>query len=212
MTENQMPIPTVIQAEGRLQVAYDIFSRLLKDRVVFAGGVISEAMANVVVAQLLFLSNEDPHADVSMYVNSRGGGVTAGLAIYDTMQFIRCDVATYCVGTATSMGAVLLASGTPGKRYALPNSTIMIHQPWQGYHEEYQRITELEIEARQILRVRDQLYKILSEHTGRTLEQVQADCEWDNWLSAEEALEYGCIDKILQRMPEPADKAPKDKK
>jgi len=199
MSQNQI-IPRVFERIGRTEYIYDIYSRLLKDRIVFVGGEIDNDLANLVVAQLLFLSNEDPHADVALYVNSPGGSISAGLAIYDTMQFVRPDVATYCVGSAISMGAVLLASGAAGKRYALPNSAVMIHQPWRPYIG-FQRFTELGIEAEQILRTRERLYKILARHTGRTPEQIAEDCDWEKWLDPEQAKEYGLVDHIYERMP-----------
>ena len=200
MSHNQI-IPRVFERIGRTEYIYDIYSRLLKDRIVFLGGEIDEDVANLVVAQFLFLSNDDPHADISLYVNSPGGSVTAGLAIYDTMQFVRPDVATYCIGEAMSMGAILLAAGTPGKRHALPNSRILIHQPLRPPHNYVQRVTELEISGRELLRLRDRLYEIISRHTGRPIEQVAEDCDWDKWLDAKEAMEYGLVDQIYDRMP-----------
>ena len=201
MVDNQHLVPIVIERTGRGERSYDIYSRLLRDRVVFVGGQIDDEMTNLVIAQLLFLSNEDPKADVSVYVNSPGGGISAGLAVYDTMQFIRCDVCTYCVGMAASMGAVLMAAGTPGKRYVLPNSRVLIHQPLiRGVLTG--PATELDIEAREIIRLRKRLYGILSRHTGQSQEQIERDCDRNKWLNAEEAVEYGCADKVLQRMPE----------
>ena len=201
MVDNQHLVPIVIERTGRGERSYDIYSRLLRDRVVFVGGQIDDELTNLVVAQLLFLSNEDPKADVSLYINSPGGGISAGLAVYDTMQFIRCEVCTYCVGMAASMGAVLMAAGTPGKRYVLPNSRVLIHQPLiRGVLTG--PATELDIEAREIIRLRKRLYGILSRHTGQSQEQIEHDCDRNKWLSAEEAVEYGCADKVLQRMPE----------
>ena len=201
MAENQHLVPIVIERTGRGERSYDIYSRLLRDRVVFIGGQIDDEMTNLVIAQLLFLSNEDPKSDVSLYVNSPGGGISAGLAIYDTMQFVRCDVCTYCVGMAASMGAVLMAAGTPGKRFVLPNSRVLIHQPLiRGVLTG--PATELDIEAREIIRLRKRLYGILSRHTGQPEEQIERDCDRNKWLNAEEAVEYGCADNILQRMPE----------
>ncbi len=201
MTSNQHLVPIVVEQTGRGERSYDIFSRLLKDRIIFIGGQVSDEMANLVVAQLLFLSNEDPHTDINVYVNSPGGSVSAGLAIYDTMQFIRPDVATYCVGLAASMGAVLLAGGTRGKRYVLPNSRVLIHQPLiSGVLTG--PATELDIEAQEILRLRQRLYEILADATGKSVEDIERDCERNKWLDADEAVTYGCVDKVLQQMPE----------
>jgi ATP-dependent Clp protease, protease subunit len=191
----------VIESTGRGERYMDIYSRLLSDRIIFVGGGIDDQVANVVVAQLLFLSNEDPHADVHMYINSPGGSVSAGLAIYDTMQFIRPDISTYAIGMAASMGAVLLAGGSAGKRVSLPSSRVLIHQPLiSGVLTGV--ATDLEIEAKEITRLRQRLYEILAGHTGQTPEQIHADCDRNKWLSAEEAVEYGCVDKILERMPD----------
>jgi ATP-dependent Clp protease, protease subunit len=201
MTSNQHLVPIVVEQTGRGERSYDIFSRLLKDRIIFIGGQVSDEMANLVVAQLLFLSNEDPHTDINVYVNSPGGSVSAGLAIYDTMQFIRPDVATYCVGLAASMGAVLLAGGSRGKRYVLPNSRVLIHQPLiSGVLTG--PATELDIEAQEILRLRQRLYEILADATGKSVEDIERDCERNKWLDADEAVTYGCVDKVLQQMPE----------
>ena len=209
MVQNQHLIPMVVEKTGRGERAYDIYSRLLRDRVIFAGGPIDDEMANLVVAQLLFLSNDDPRADINMYINSPGGSISAGLAIYDTMQFVRCDVATYCVGMAASMGAWLLAAGATGKRYVLPNSRVLIHQPLisgvlQG------AATELDIEAKEILRLRKRMYELLSFHSGQPQERVEHDCDRNKWLTAQEAVEYGVVDKILQHMPESAAGRTKD--
>jgi len=194
------PPPFVIEKTGRGERSMDIYSRLLADRIIFVGGAIDDQVANVVVAQLLFLSNEDPHADVRMYINSPGGSVSAGLAIYDTMQFIRPDICTYAIGMAASMGAVLLAGGSPGKRASLPSSRVLIHQPLiSGVLTGV--ATDLEIEANEITRLRQRLYEILAGHTGQTPEKIHSDCDRNKWLSAEEAVEYGCVDKILARMP-----------
>ncbi len=199
MTQNQHLVPIVVEKTGRGERSYDIYSRLLRDRIVFVGGQIDDAMANLVVAQLLFLSNEDPHADISMYINSPGGGVSAGLAIFDTMRFIRPDVATYCVGMAASMGAVLLVGGTRGKRHILPNSRVLIHQPLiQGVLTG--PATELDIEAREIIRLRKRIYEILAEGTGQSADQIERDCDRNKWLDATQAIEYGCVDKILSQM------------
>ena len=201
MAHNQHLIPIVIEKTGRGERSYDIYSRLLRDRIVFVGGEVSDEMANLVIAQLLFLSNDDPKADISVYVNSPGGGISAGLAIYDTMQFIRCDVRTYCVGMAASMGAVLMAAGAPGKRFVLPNSRVLIHQPLiRGVLTG--PATELDIEAREIIRLRKTLYQIFSRHTGQPVEQIERDCDRNKWLNAEEAVKYGCADSILLHMPE----------
>ena len=200
MVMNQSLIPIVVEQTGRGERSYDIYSRLLRDRIVFIGGLVDDAMANVVVAQLLFLSNDDPKADINIYVNSPGGSVSAGLAIYDTIQFIRCDVATYCIGLAASMGAVLLAGGTKGKRYILPNSRVLIHQPLiSGVLTG--PATELDIEAQEILRLRKRLYGILAGATGRSEETIERDCERNKWLDAAEAVEYGCVDKVFKHMP-----------
>ncbi|MBI9015922.1 MAG: ATP-dependent Clp protease proteolytic subunit [Phycisphaerae bacterium] len=193
-------IPMVVETTGRGERAYDIYSRLLKDRVIFLGGPVTDDSANLIIAQMLFLSNEDSKSDIHFYVNSPGGSVSAGLAIYDTMRFLRCDVCTYCMGMAASMGAVLLLSGTAGKRYMLPNSTVMIHQPLIGGHITGPA-TDLQIEAEEMLRVRDRLYKIIGEHTGKSFEQVLEDCDRNNWMDATEAVEYGIVDKVLDKMP-----------
>jgi ATP-dependent Clp protease protease subunit len=203
MAENQHLVPIVIEQTGRGERSYDIYSRLLRDRIVFLAGPIGDSLANVVVAQLLFLSNEDPTADISLYVNSPGGSISAGLAILDTMHFVRCDVATYCVGMAASMGAVLLAGGTKGKRHALPNSRVLIHQPLIA-GVVTGPATELDIEAQEILRLRQCLYEILADATGQTAERIERDCDRNKWLSAAEAVEYGCVDRILERMPDQA--------
>ena len=204
-TANQHLVPIVVEQTGRGERSYDIYSRLLKDRIIFLGGGIDDAMANLIVAQLLFLSNEDPKADINIYLNSPGGTVSAGLAIFDTMQFVRCDVATYCVGMAASMGAVLLAGGTKGKRYTLPNSRVLIHQPLiSGVLTG--PATELDIEAQEILRLRTRLYEILADATGKDHSVIEHDCDRNKWLNAQEAVEYGCVDKILDTIPEPPKK------
>lgn len=200
MANNHL-IPIVIEKSGRGERSYDIYSRLLRDRILFVGDAIDDQMANTVVAQLLFLSNEDPHADISMYINSPGGSISAGLAIYDTMKFIRPEVATYCVGMAASMGAVLMAGGTKGKRYCLPNSRVLIHQPLL-HGVKTGPATDLEIEAREIIRLRQRLYEILAADTGQDVDTIQRDCDRDKWLEAKEAVEYGCVDTILEHMPE----------
>ncbi len=189
-------IPIVVEQTGRGERAYDIYSRLLKDRIIFLGGGVDDEEANLIVAQLLFLANEDPKADIQFYINSPGGSVTAGLGVLDTMNYIPCDVATYCVGQAASMGAVLLAAGAPGKRFCLPSSRILLHQPLIGGVMEGQA-TDLEIEAREMLRLREMLYKGLAKATGKSFEQIEADCDRNKWLSAEEAKQYGLIDAVL---------------
>ena len=191
-------VPIVIENTGRDERAMDIYSRLLKDRIIILGTGVTETSANLVVAQLLYLQFEDPKADIHFYINSPGGSVTAGLAIYDTMQYISCDVATYCIGQAASMGAVLLAAGAAGKRNALPNARIMIHQPLAGMQG---TATELEIHAKEVIRIKRKLNEILLHHTGQTLEQIEADTDRDNFMSAVEAQEYGLIDNVLERLP-----------
>ena len=209
MTKAQHLVPIVVEQSGRGERSYDIYSRLLRDRIVFITGPIDDDLANLVIAQLLFLSNEDPHADVNLYVNSPGGSISAGLAVYDTMQFIRPDVNTYCVGMAASMGAVLLTGGTKGKRFVLPNSRVLIHQPLiTGVLTG--PATELDIEAREIIRLRKRLYEILAGDTGQDVETVERDCDRNKWLDASEAIEYGCADKVLERMPD-TDAKSKDK-
>ena len=191
---NGYMIPYVVEQTGRGERTYDIYSRLLKDRIVFVGGEIDDDMANAVVAQLLFLQAQDPRKAVAMYINSPGGSVTAGLAIYDTMQFISCPVATYCIGQAASMGAVLLTAGEKGKRYALPNARIMIHQPWGGAEG---KASDIEITAREILRLKEILNQILATHSGKALEDVVRDTDRDHFMSAEDACAWGLIDKVL---------------
>ena len=193
-------VPIVIEKTGRGERAYDIYSRLLNDRIIFCGGPVGDQMANLIVAQLLFLANEDSTADISIYVNSPGGSVTAGLGIVDTMRFIPNDVATFVIGQAASMGSVIACSGTEGKRYCLPNSENLMHQPLLGGVLEGQA-TDLEIEARHILRMRDQIYNIYNARAGKSLEQIAEDCERNNWLTAEEMVEYGLADKVLERLP-----------
>ena len=189
-------VPYVIEQTSRGERSYDIYSRLLKDRIIFLGEEVNETTASIVVAQLLFLEAEDPDKDIHLYINSPGGSVTAGMAIYDTMQYIKCDVSTICIGMAASMGALLLAGGAKGKRLALPNAEIMIHQPLGGAQGQ---ATEIEIAAKHILKTKEKLNKMLAENTGKDLEQIMADTERDNWLSAEEAAEYGLIDKIVTK-------------
>ncbi|MHC4521618.1 MAG: ATP-dependent Clp protease proteolytic subunit [Planctomycetota bacterium] len=201
MAVNQNLVPIVIEKTGRGERSYDIFSRLLKDRIIFLGGNVNDEAANLMIAQMLFLSNEDSKSDIHFYINSPGGSITAGLAVYDTMQFLRCDVATYCVGQAASMGAVLLAGGHPGKRHLLANNRVLVHQPHiMGVLEG--PATDLDIEAQEILRLRNRLYEILAKHTGQAAEKIEKDCDRNLWLSAEEAIDYGLADRILQKAPE----------
>jgi len=201
MVVDQNLVPIVIEKTGRGERAYDIFSRLLKDRVVFVGGVIDDAAANLIIAQMLFLSNEDSKTDIHLYINSPGGSITAGLAIYDTIQFLRCDTATYCVGQAASMAALLLAGGKTGKRSLLKNSRVLLHQPLiTGVLTG--PATDLDIEAKEILRLRARLYSILAQHTGQSTEKIEKDCDRDLWLEADEAINYGLADRIIQKAPE----------
>jgi len=200
MSPESTLVPIVIEKTGRGERAYDIYSRLLNDRIIFVGGPVSDQMANLVVAQLLFLANEDPKADISLYVNSPGGSVTAGLGIVDTMRFVPCDVATYIIGQAASMGSVIACSGTRGKRYALPNAENLMHQPLLGGVLEGQA-TDLEIEARHILRLRDSIYSIYAQATGQARERIASDCERNKWLTAAEMVEYGLVDKVLEKLP-----------
>lgn len=193
-------IPYVIEKTGRGERTYDIWSRLLKDRIVFLGGPVTADSANVINAQLLFLANDDAEADIHFYINSPGGSVTDGLAVYDTMQFINCDVCTYCLGMAASMGSVLLAGGTKGKRYVLPNSRVLIHQPHIGGIQG--TATDLNIQAEEMLRLRESLYKLLAADSGQTMEQIEADCDRDKWLTADAAIEYGLVDQILEKAPD----------
>ena len=201
MSLNQNLVPIVIEKSGRTERAYDIYSRLLKDRIVFLGGPIDDATANLIIAQMLFLSNEDAKKDIHFYINSPGGSITAGLAIYDTMQFLRCEVATYCVGQAASMAAVLLAGGHPGKRFLLASNRVLLHQPLIS-GQLIGPATDLDIEAKEILRLRSRLYDILAQHTGQTTEKVEKDCDRNLWLDAAEAIEYGLADRVLQKAPE----------
>src|SRR5215204_2350968 len=200
MTSNTM-IPIVIEKSGRGERAYDIYSRLLKDRIIILGGVVNDDSANVIIAQMLFLSNDDPKSDIQFYINSPGGSVSAGLGIIDTMKFLRCDVATTCIGMAASMGACLLAAGTKGKRNVLSNSQVMLHQPLIGGMLQGPA-TDLGIEAAHMLRLRDRLYKLMSEFTGKSAETIHRDFDRNKWLFAEEAVAYGCADKIVERAPE----------
>ncbi len=188
-------VPMVVEQTARGERSYDIYSRLLKERVIFLVGQVEDQMANLIVAQLLFLESENPDKDIHLYINSPGGSVTAGMAIYDTMQFIKPDVSTMCIGQAASMGALLLTGGAAGKRYCLPNSRTMIHQPLGGYQGQ---ATDIEIHAKEILQMRDRLNEILSHHSGQTVEQIAIDTERDNFMSAERSVEYGLIDQVLQ--------------
>ena len=201
MAVNQNLVPIVIEKTGRGERAYDIYSRLLRDRIIFLGGEVDDASSNLIIAQMLFLSNDDSKSDIHFYINSPGGTITAGLAVYDTMRFLRCNVATYCVGQAASMGAVLFAAGEPQKRFMLSNSRVLLHQPMvAGVLTGV--ATDLEIEAKEILRLRARLYNILAEHTGKDTEQIEKDCDRNLWLEAEEAISYGLADRILQKAPE----------
>ena len=194
---NMTLIPMVVEQTNRGERAYDIYSRLLRDNIIFIGTPIDDNIANLVTAQMLFLEAEDPGKDVSLYINSPGGSVTAGMAIYDTMQFIRPDVATICIGHAASMAALLLLAGTPGKRFALPNSRVLIHQPWMGGLSG--QATGIDIHAREILRIRASQNEIMAKHTGQPLEKVERDVERDFWMSAQQAREYGIVDEIIYK-------------
>ena len=188
-------VPMVIEQTGRGERAYDIYSRLLKDRIVFVGTPIDDTIANLIIAQILFLQMEDPAKDINIYINSPGGSVTAGLAIYDTMQFVKCDVSTYCVGQAASMGALLLAAGTKGKRYSLPHARVMIHQPWGGAQG---TASDISIHAKEILKLKDDLNRILVKHTGQALERIEKDTDRDFFMSATEAKNYGIVDQVIE--------------
>lgn len=192
-------VPMVVEQSPRGERAFDIYSRLLKERIIFLGSGVNDDVANVIVAQLLFLEAEDPEKDITFYVNSPGGSVTAGMAIYDTMQYVKCDIATLCMGQAASMGAFLLAAGTDGKRYSLPNARIMIHQPMGGFQGQ---ATDIDIQAKEILRMKDDLNRILAHHTKQSVEKVSADTERDYFMSGEEASNYGIIDKVLTNRDE----------
>lgn len=192
-------VPMVVEQSPRGERAFDIYSRLLKERIIFLGSGVNDDVANVIVAQLLFLEAEDPEKDITFYINSPGGSVTAGMAIYDTMQYVKCDIATLCMGQAASMGAFLLAAGTDGKRYSLPNARIMIHQPMGGFQGQ---ATDIDIQAREILRMKDDLNRILASHTKQTFKKVCADTERDYFMSGEEASKYGIIDKVLTNREE----------
>ena len=192
-------IPIVIDNKGREQQAYDIYSRLLKDRIIFLQGQVQDDMANLIVAQMLYLQFEDAKADIHLYINSPGGSVTAGMAIYDTMQFVTCPVSTYCIGMAASMGAVLLTAGAAGKRFALPHARIMIHQPLAGMEG---TSTDIQIHVKEFLKTKKKLNEILKKHSGKSLEHIEKDTDRDNFMSSVEAKEYGLIDGVLERMPE----------
>jgi len=192
-------VPMVVEQNARGERAYDIYSRLLKERVIFLVGPVEDYMANLVVAQLLFLESENPDKDIHLYINSPGGSVTAGMAIYDTMQFIKPDVSTVCIGQAASMGALLLAGGAAGKRYALPNSRVMIHQPLGGYQGQ---ATDIEIHTKEILTIREKLNRILAHHTGQDFDTIANDTDRDNFMAANQAMEYGLIDAVLERRPD----------
>ncbi len=196
-------VPMVIEQTGRGERAFDIYSRLLKDRIVFIGTPIDDTIANLIIAQILFLQMDNPDKDINVYVNSPGGSVTAGLAIYDTMQFIKCDIATFCVGQAASMGALLLTAGAKGKRFALPNSRVMIHQPWGGAQGS---ASDIEIQAAEILKLKKCLNQILAKHTGQPLERIEKDTDRDRFMSAEEALTYGLVDQVIATAPDTKDK------
>ena len=193
-------VPMVVEQSPRGERAYDIYSRLLKERIIFLGTAVNDEIASLIIAQMLFLEAEDPDKDITFYVNSPGGGVTAGLAIYDTMQYVRCDIATLCMGQAASMGALLLTAGTKGKRYALPNSRILIHQPMGGFHGQ---ATDIDIHAQEILRMREDLNRILASHTGQNIRKIRKDTDRDYFMSSEEAKKYGIIDKVLDKRANP---------
>jgi len=191
----QTLVPMVVEQTSRGERAYDIYSRLLKDRIIFIGSVVNDLVANLVIAQMLFLQMEDPDRDINVYINSPGGVVTSGLAIYDTMQFLKPDVSTYCVGQATSMGAVLLAAGAKGKRYILPHARVMIHQPWGGVQG---AAADISIQAKEILTLRDKIYNILVKHTGQSLDKIKNDCDRDFFMSAEDSKSYGLVDEVIE--------------
>ena len=203
LIESSTLVPMVVEQTARGERSYDIYSRLLKERVIFMVGPVEDHMANLIVAQLLFLESENPDKDIHFYINSPGGSVTAGMSIYDTMQFIKPDVSTMCIGQAASMGAFLLAGGTKGKRYALPNSRVMIHQPSGGYQGQ---ASDIHIHAQEILKIREKLNKIMAEHTGQSIEKISKDTERDNFMDAEDALSYGLIDEVLSKRAIPTEK------
>ena len=201
MSSNSYLVPIVIEKSGRGERAYDIYSRLLKDRIIMVSGPVTDEVAAIVVAQLLFLSNEDPKSDIQMYINSPGGSVSAGFGMIDTMRYLRCDVATTCIGMAASMGACLLAAGTKGKRHCLPNAQVMLHQPLIGGMLQGPA-TDLGIEAQHMIRLRDRLYKLMSGYTGKSAEQIHRDFDRNKWLFAEESVEYGVADRVLEQAPD----------
>lgn len=198
-TEYSQLIPMVVEQTGRMERAYDIFSRLLKDRIIFIGAPIDDNISNLVVAQMLYLQMEDPDKDINLYINTPGGTVTAGLAIYDTIQFVRCDVTTYCLGQATSMGALLLASGAKKKRFALPHARIMIHQPWGGVQG---AAADISIQAQEILRLRSKINELFAFHTGQKLEKIERDTDRDFFMTAEESVKYGLVDAVITKKKE----------
>lgn len=204
---NQVLVPMVVEKTGKGERAFDIYSRLLKERIIFIGTPISDEVSNLVIAQMLFLQSEDMNKDINLYINSPGGSVTAGLAIYDTMQFVKCDVSTYCVGQAASMGSVLLAAGAEGKRNALPNARIMIHQPWGGTQGQ---AADISIQAKEILRLRQRLNQILSNHTGKSLNVIEKDTDRDFFMSAEDAKEYNIVDEVFSGNGSAQDKEEKE--
>ena len=208
MDQAQILVPMVVEQTGRGERGYDIYSRLLKDRIVFIGTPIDDNVANLIIAQMLYLQSEDPGKDINLYVNSPGGSVTSGLAIYDTMQFVKCDVTTYCVGQAASMGAVLLAAGTKTKRFALPNARIMIHQPWGGVQGQ---ASDISIQAKEILRMRDRLNEIIALHTGKAVDVIAKDTDRDFFMSAAEARDYGLVDDVVKSRRDSEKKPEKDK-
>ncbi len=209
MDKAQVLVPMVVEQTGRGERGYDIYSRLLKDRIVFIGTPIDDNVANVIIAQMLYLQSEEPTKDINLYINSPGGSVTSGLAIYDTIQFVKCDVTTYCVGQAASMAAVLLAAGTKGKRFALPNARIMIHQPWGGVQGQ---ASDISIQAKEILRMRDRLNEILALHTGKPIENIAKDTDRDFFMSAAESRDYGLVDDVVKSRRDIEKKPEKDSK
>ena len=206
MEKSQVLVPMVVEQTGRGERGYDIYSRLLKDRIIFIGTPVDDNVANLIIAQMLYLQSDDAAKDIELYINSPGGSVTAGLAIYDTMQFVKCDVKTYCVGQAASMGAVLLAAGTKGKRYALPNARILIHQPWGGVQGQ---ASDISIQAREILRLRERLNEIFALHTGKAVEAIARDTDRDFFMSAAEARDYGLVDEVVKSRREAEKKTEK---
>ncbi|MGD0016258.1 MAG: ATP-dependent Clp endopeptidase proteolytic subunit ClpP [Verrucomicrobiia bacterium] len=206
MEKSQILVPMVVEQTGRGERGYDIYSRLLKERIIFIGMPVDDNVANLIIAQMLYLQSEDATKDINLYINSPGGSVTAGLAIYDTMQFVKCDVVTYCVGQAASMGAVLLAAGTKGKRYALPNARILIHQPWGGVQGQ---ASDISIQAKEILRLRERLNEILALHTGKPVEAIAKDTDRDFFMSAAEARDYGVVDEVVKSRRETEKKTEK---